>query len=92
MQVAPQPAFDEGRSANHAAAAQVAFSGEMHVAAGSNCSAESARNLVIAEIDMRTAAGTDCRSRRAADLLFSLTFETLDNRAALPFPKISKPV
>ena len=26
----------------------------------------------------------------AADLLFPLTFETLDNRAALPFPKILK--
>ena len=41
---------------------------------------------------MRAASGADCRRRRAADLLFPLTFETLDNRAALPFPKILKPV
>jgi len=41
---------------------------------------------------MRAATGADCRRRRAADLLFPLTFEALDNRAALPFPKILKPV
>ena len=41
---------------------------------------------------MRAAAGADCRSRRAADLLFPLTFETLDNRATPPFPKTLKPV
>ena len=92
MQVATQPAFYQGRSTNDAAAAQIALSGEMHVTTRSNRSAESAGNLVIAEIDMRAASGADCRRRRAADLLFPLTFETLDNRAALPFPKILKPV
>jgi len=92
MQVATQPAFYQGRSTNDAAAAQIALSGEMHVTTRSNRSAESAGNLVIAEIDMRAASGADCRRRRAADLLFPLTFETFDNRAALPFPKILKPV
>ena len=92
MQVATQPAFNQGRSTNHAAAAQIAFSGEMHVPTRSNRSAESAVDLVIAEIDMRAASGADCRRRRATDLLFPLTFEALDNRAASPFPKILKPV
>ena len=92
MQVATQPAFDQGRSTNHAAAAQIAFSGEMDVATRSNRPAESAGDLVIAEIDMRAASGADCRRRRAADLLLPLTFEALDNRAALPFPKTLKPV
>jgi hypothetical protein len=64
----------------------------MHVATGSNRSAESAGDLVIAEIYMRAAPGADCRRCRAADLLFTLTFETLDNRAAWPFPKTLKPV
>ena len=91
MQVATQPAFDQGRSTNHAAAAQIAFSGEMDVATRSNRPAESAGDLVIAEIDMRAASGADCRRRRAADLLLPLTFEALDNRAALPFPKTLKP-
>ena len=92
MQIAAQSAFYQGRSTNHATAAQIAFSGEMHVAARSNRSAETAADFVIAEINMRATCGADCRRRRAADLLFSLTFETLDNRAALPFPKILKPV
>lgn len=79
MQVATQPAFYQGRSTNHATAAQIAFSGEMDVATRSNRSAESAGDLVIAEIDMRAASGADCRRRRPADLLFPLTFEALDN-------------
>ena len=92
MQVATQLALYEGRSTIYATAAQIAFRGEMHVATPSNRSAESAGDLVIAEIDMRAASGADCRRRRAADLLFPFTFEALDNRAALPFPKILKPV
>ena len=92
MQVATQPAFNQCRSTNHAAAAQIAFSGEMYVPPRSNRSAESAVDFVIAKIYVRAASGTDCRRRRAADLLFPLAFETFDNRAALPFPKILKPV
>ena len=92
MQVATQSAFYQGRSTNHAAAAQIALSGEMYVTTRSNRSAESAGDLVVAEIYMRAASGADCRRRRAADLLFSLTFETLDNRATPPFPKTLKPV
>jgi len=60
MQVAKQPAFYYGRSTVHATAAQIAFSGEMHIATGSNRSAESARDLVIAEIYMPAACGADC--------------------------------
>jgi hypothetical protein len=92
MQVATQLAFYQGRSTIYATAAQIAFSGEMHVATGSNRSAESAGDLVIAEIYMRAASGAVCRGRRAADLLFPITFETLDNRATPPFPKTLKPV
>jgi hypothetical protein len=92
MQIAAQSAFYQGRPANHATAAQIAFGHEMHVAARSNRPAESAGDLIIAEIDMCAATGADRRRRGAADLLFPLTFEALDNRAALPFPKILKPV
>ena len=62
----------------------------MHVAARPNCSAETTADLVIAEINMRAASRADCGGRRAADLLFSLTFETLDYHAALPLPEILK--
>ena len=92
MQVATQPAFYKGGSTNHATTAQIAFGREMHVATRSNRSAESAADFVIAEINMRAACGADCRRRRTADLLFPLTFEALDNRTALPFPKLLKPV
>ena len=64
----------------------------MHVTTRSNRSTESASDFVIPEINVRAASGADCRRRRAADLLFPLTFETLDHRAALPFPKILKSV
>ena len=79
MQVATQPAFYQGRSTNHAAAAQIALSGEMYVTTRSNRSTESAGDLVVAEIYMRAASGTDGRCRCAADLLFALTFEAFDN-------------
>lgn len=92
MQVATELAFNQGRSTSHATAAQIAFRSEVHVAPRSNRSAESARDLVIAEIDMGAASGADCRRRPAADLLFPLAFETLDNGAALPLPKVPKPV
>jgi hypothetical protein len=92
MKIATQPAFDQGRSTNHATAAQIAFGGKMHIATRSNRSAESARDLVVAKVYVRAASGADCRRRAAANLLFPLTFEALDNRAALTFPKIPKPI
>src|SRR5881628_3877222 len=60
----------------------------MHVAPGSNASAEAAGDFVVAQIDMRTTRRADCRSRRATDLLFSFTIKTLDDRIALSLPKI----
>ena len=62
----------------------------MHVAARSNRSTETAADLVLAEINMRAASRADCGGRRAADLLFSLAFETLDYQATLPLPEILK--
>src|SRR5450759_5875644 len=62
----------------------------MDVAACSNASAETAGDFIIAQIDVRAARRANCRSGCATDLLFSLTFETLDNRAALSLPKIRK--
>src|SRR5260370_3941024 len=62
----------------------------MHVAPCSNCSTEPTGDFVIAEINMRATSRTDCRHRRAADLVRSLTFETLDDAAALPLPQIFK--
>ena len=88
MQISAQPAFDQGGSANHAAAGQIAFAGQMHVAAGANASAETAGDFVVAQINMRTARRADCRSRRASDLLFPFTIKTLDDRTALSLPKI----
>src|SRR5438034_8121865 len=60
----------------------------MHVAACSNASAETARDFVVTQINMRAARRADCRSRRATDLLFPFTFKTLDNQTALSLPKI----
>ena len=60
----------------------------MDVPTGSNRSTETAGDFVVAQINVRAARRADCRSSRAADLLFPLAVETLDNRAVLPFPKI----
>src|SRR5439155_20248041 len=62
----------------------------MHVTTRSNRAAESAGDFVIAKINMRATSWADCRCRCAADLLFAVAVETLDNRAALPIPKILK--
>src|SRR5438552_6811666 len=62
----------------------------MHVAACSNASAETARDFVVTQINMRAARRADCRSRRTTDLLFPFTFKTLDNRTALSLPKVLK--
>src|SRR6266481_9455877 len=92
MQITAQSAFYQCGSANDAAAAQISFSHEMHVAACSNCPAETAADLVIAQINMGAASGTNRRSSRTANLLFSLAFKTLDYQAALPLPEIRKSV
>ena len=62
----------------------------MDVSPRSNRAAEPAGDFVVAQINMCAACRADCRGSRAADLLLPLTFETLDNRALLPFPKILK--
>jgi hypothetical protein len=90
MQIAAQPPFDDGATANDAAAGQVAFGGQMHVAAGPNGTAEAAGDFIIAQINVRAAPGANRGGRRAGDLLFAFAFETFDQKAALPFPKIFK--
>ena len=91
MEISTESAFDQRRSTNHAAAAQIAPRSQMNVPAGSDASAEAARNFVVAQINMRTASRADGRSRCAADLLFPLTFKTFDNQAALSLPEILEP-
>src|SRR5260370_21132068 len=63
----------------------------MHVPTCSNASAETARDFVVTQINMRAARRADCRSRPATDLLFPFTFKTLDDRTALSLPKILEP-
>src|SRR6266496_2661201 len=60
----------------------------MHVAPGSNASAETAVDFVVTQINMRATRRADCRSRRATDPLFSFTIKTLDNAVLLSLPKI----
>jgi len=60
----------------------------MDVSSRSNGAAESAGDFVVAQINMCAACRANCRGGAAADLLLPLAFETLDNRALLPFPKI----
>src|SRR4029077_14055224 len=91
MQISAQPAFDQGGRPNYAAAAQIPPASQMHVAACSNASAETARDFVVTQINMRAAPRADCRGRPATDLLFPFTLKALDNRTALPLPKILDP-
>jgi len=62
----------------------------MYVSSCPNRPAETAGNLVVAQIDVRAARRTDCGRGATTNLLFPFAFETLDNRAVLPFPKILK--
>jgi hypothetical protein len=62
----------------------------MDVSPRSNRSTETAGDFIVAQINVRAARGADCRSGTATNLLFPFTFETLDDRAVLPFPKILK--
>ena len=88
MQIAAQPAFNQSGLALHATAGQITFAGKMHIAACANASTESAGDFVIAQINVRAAGGADCRCRRARNLLFAFTFETLDDGTGFPLPKI----
>ena len=88
MQIAAQPAFNQSRPALHATAGQITFAVKMYIAASANASTESAGDFVIAQINMRAAGRADCGCRGARNLLFAFTFETLDDRTALPLPKI----
>jgi hypothetical protein len=91
MEIPAEFAFNQGRSANHAAATQIAPTSQVNVAAGSDASTEAARNFVVAQINVRATARANCGGGCAADLLFSLTVKTLDDRAALSLPKILEP-
>src|SRR5256886_16145070 len=62
----------------------------MYVSSCPNRPAETAGNLVVAQIDVRAARRTDCGRGATTNLLFPFALETLDNRAVLPFPKILK--
>ena len=88
MQIAAQPAFNQSGLALHAAAGKITFSRKMYIATSANASAEPACDFVIAEVNVRAARRTDTGCCRAGNLLFALTFETLDNATGLPLPKI----
>jgi hypothetical protein len=62
----------------------------MDVSPRSNRAAETAGDFVVAQINVCATCRADCRGSRATDLLLPVTFETLDDRAALPLPKILK--
>ena len=88
MQISAQPAFDQSGLALHTTTGKITFAGKMYIAAGANASTEPTRDFVIAQVNVRAAGRTDCRCRRARNLLFAFTFETLDDRTGLPLPKI----
>src|ERR1043165_1862665 len=88
LQIAAQPAFNQSVLAHHATTAKIPFAGKMHVTAGADAATEPAGDFVIAQVNVRAAGRTDCGCRCARNLLFAFTFETLDDRSGLPFPKI----
>src|SRR5215510_1465900 len=88
MQIAAEPAFNQGGPALHATAGKITFAGKMHVTTGANASTEPTSDLVIAQVNVRATRRTNCRCRGTRNLLFAFTFETLDDRTGLPLPKI----
>jgi len=90
MQIASESALNQSAPTDHTAATQIAFAREMYVPSCPNRAAETAGDFVVAQINVRAARRANCGSGGATNLLFPLTFETLDNRAVLPFPKILK--
>jgi hypothetical protein len=88
VQIPAQLSLNQSRSANHASTAQISFGREMHVAACSNCPAETAADFVIAQINMGATSRTNCGCRRTADLLLSVAIKTLDYQSALSLPEI----
>src|SRR5215471_18968954 len=88
MQIAAQPAFNQSGLALHVTAGKITFAEKMHVTAGANASTKPTGDFVIAQVNVRATRWTDCRCRGTGNLLFAFTFETLDDRAGLPLPKI----
>ena len=81
MQVAAHFPFDQRGAADHAAAAQIPFRGEMNFAVGANRAAEARRDLVIAQVDVLAALRANRRGRGGTDFLRGLAIETFDDRA-----------
>jgi hypothetical protein len=71
---------------NHARAAEIAFVGQVEVAARADGATKTGGNFVIAEIDVRAATGTISRCRRVADFVFAFALETGNNAIALTAP------
>src|SRR5207302_8115122 len=86
LKIATKFPFNNGRVTNHAGAAEVAFVGQVHVAASANRSAEAGSDFVIAQIDVRTTAGAVGRGRLVAYFVFAFAFETRNHAIALPAP------
>ena len=55
MQIASESALNEGAPTNHTAAAQIAFACEMYISSCPNRTAETAGDLVVAQINVRAA-------------------------------------
>jgi hypothetical protein len=86
LQIAAKSSFNNGVSANHTRAAQIAFGGKVKIAARANASAEAGRDFVIAQIDVRAATWTICRCGGLTDFVFALAFKAGDDAATLPVP------
>jgi len=86
LKITAQLAFDYGRLANNAGAAEIAFIRQENVAARANRTAETGGNLIIAQIDMGAAAGTIGRGGCIAHLVLPLAFETGNKPRPTAFP------
>ena len=71
---------------DHARAAEIAFVGQVEVAASADGATKTGGNFVIAEIDVRAATGTIGRCRRVAHFMFAFALETGNDAIALTAP------
>lgn len=55
MQIAAQPAFNQSGLAHHATAAEITFTGKVHITARSNAPSKTTGDFVIAQVDVRAA-------------------------------------
>lgn len=88
LKIPAQFSFDDRGMASDTRTAEIAFAGQIQIAARANGSAEAGGNFVITKVDVRAATGAISRRGRVTNFMFAFAFKTGDDAIFSTAPDI----